>query len=238
MRPLEPAPPSGPVRSDSTSTENEDIGTLLSEMLDALSDAKADAVVVLGPSVTSDEGEREVLAYHSRTRSSEVAYASGVLAGSDDFLSWDGPLVGWQQLTATNAQSTWRQVLAEAGLDSFVRVAMELSGNRFFEIYTFTEAPIPSRAEAASLAWATMGNWPRIRRALASQRLKLSPRELECLWYVCGGYTSKAIGDKMNVTERTATFFITSLATKFGTSGRSALPQRASWLGLFDAPSN
>lgn len=206
-------------------------------MLDALSDSHAGAVVILGPSVTSDEGDRELLAAYSRTHNTNLRGAADRLAASRDFLAWDGPLVAWQQLTSASlGHDDWRNAFAECGLFSFVRVAMEVSGNRFFEVYTFTESLIANRQEAASLAWATMGNWPRIRRALATQRLKLSPRELECLWYVCGGHTAKAIGEKMSITERTATFFISSLASKFGTSGRTALPQRASWLGLFDLP--
>lgn len=206
-------------------------------MLDALSDSQADSVVILGPSVTSDEGTREVLASHSKTRGENVSLAAERLAASGDFLAWDGPLVAWQQLTSASLlRDDWRSAFADCGLVSFVRVSMELSGNRFFEIYTFTESLIANRQEAASLAWATMGNWPRIRRALAAQRLKLSPRELECLWYVCGGHTARVIGEKMSITERTASFFISSLAAKFGTSGRTALPQRASWLGLFDLP--
>ena len=127
-------------------------------------------------------------------------------------------------------------MLASSGLSSFVRVAMELPGQRCFEIYTFTEMAVTNRSEAACIAWACIGMWPRIRRALIAQRLRLSPRELQCLWHVCAGLSAKEIAEKMDVTERTASYFITQLATKFGTAGRSSLPQRAAWLGFFDAP--
>lgn len=220
----------------SANLELDDINTLLADMLDALSDAHADAVSIMGPSVRSDNGEREVLAAFSHSRSTLIPFASELLAQSNDFLAWDGPLVAWQQLTTSMEADGWRKEFSDSGLVSFVRVAIELSGNRFFEIYIFTETIISNRADAATLAWAIMGNWPRIRRALAAQRLKLSPRELECLWYVCGGYTAREIGSKMLITERTATFFINSLSLKFGIKGKNALPQRASWLGLFDLP--
>lgn len=165
-----------------------------------------------------------------------MASATTLLADSTEFMSQDWPPVAWQQLTSAESSVQWRSMLSSSGLASLVRVAMELPGQRCFEIYTFTESPVASRSDAAGVAWACMGMWPRIRRALAAQRLRLSPRELQCLWHVCAGLSAKEIGDAMNVTERTASYFITQLGAKFGTAGRSALPLRAAWLGFLDAP--
>lgn len=234
MRLSESTFPGKAVSSYSLHTDGEHVETVLGQLLEALADAKATAIIILGPSVTSNEGTREVLAVHTTNEPNAVTSAATALASSDDFLAWDGPLVAWQDLAAWSATSAWRERLSSSGWKSFVRVAMELSGNRFFEVYTFTEKAITNRVEAALLAWATSSVWPRIRRALAARRLKLSPREIECLGYVCYGLTSREISEKMNVTERTATHFITALSTKFCTSGRSALPQRASWLGLLE----
>lgn len=143
--------------------------------------------------------------------------------------------MAWQDVNLAEDESGWRRYLSRAGISSFVRVAFELSGNRFFEFFTFTKIKIQSRTQAALIAWAIYGNWPRMRRAIVAQRLRLSPREIEVLFHLCVGLTSKEIGAKIQVTERTVNHFIASLSEKFCVSGRSALPQRAFWLGFFDA---
>ena len=211
---------------------------MLDDLLDALSEEHVQAIIILGPELRTDVGRREVLAAHSRGNSDVVARAAALLAGSTDFESWDGPLVAWQQLSSANldASSGWRGLLLEQGLTSFVRVAMELQGDRHFEFYTLTTARIASRAEAATLAWAAMGSWPPIRRAIAARRLNLSRRELECLSHLCSGLSAAEVAAKMSITERTVTHHISSLARKFGTNGRSALPQLAAWLGAFETP--
>lgn len=232
----QPAPAGRPVISDSPLEDGEDVRTLLEDLLDALSEEHVKAVIILGPELRADGGRREVLASHTRNNDKLVASAAAVLASSTDFECWDGPLVAFQQLSVsvTEGASGWRTMLLDQGLTSFVRVAMELQGNRFFEFYTFTNARIATRAEASTLAWASMGAWPRIRRAIAAKRLSLSKRELECLHYLCTGLTAAEVAMRMSITERTVTHYISCLARKFGTNGRSALPQLAAWLGKFE----
>lgn len=213
----------------------ESLDLLMNEFLDALSDAHAAAIIVLGPSVTSEDGTRKVLAIHARDGIKDLGYSAELLASCGEFLSWDGPLVAWQDVHLADFESDWRHYISSAGLASFVRVAFELSGNRFFEFYTFTKVKIQSRSQAALIAWAIYGSWPRIRRAIMTRRLRLSPRELEVLFHLCVGLTSKEIGTKIQITERTVNHFIGSLSEKFCVSGRSALPQRAFWLGFLDA---
>lgn len=236
MHPQISSAPADTVTPVSVAVESEDVITLLDDLLTALADIQADGIVILGPGVTDVEGAREVLICHSHARQELTEVASSLLASSPDFLSSDWPLMAWQHLASADPSVHWRSLLASAGLSSLVRVAIELPGQRWFEIYTFTELPVTTRVEAAVVAWACMAMWPRIRRALAARRLRLSPREIQCLWHVCAGLSAKEICKKMDVTERTASYFITQLAAKFGTTGRAALPQRAAWLGLFDAP--
>ena len=130
MRPQVPADPVDPVRSDSIAAETENVITLLDDLLDALADTRAVSVAILGPCVTREDGGREVLASHSRTRPDVTEAASNLLADSTDFLSWDWPPVAWQQLASAEPSVLWRSMLSSSGLSSFVRVAMELPGQR------------------------------------------------------------------------------------------------------------
>lgn len=238
MCPDQQDPVSATVGSDSTPQNGEVLTSLLQDLVLALADEHVHGVIILGPELKVESGRREVLATHSLSGKLPLRQAADLLVTSSEFERWDGPLVAWQQLTSKphDGSGDWRNLLIQAGLVSFVRVAMELQGNRFFEVYTFTNAPITSRKDAATLAWAMMGSWPSIRRAIATQRLSLGKRELECLHHLCAGLSAAEVSARMQITERTVTHHISSLARKFGTNGRSALPQLAAWLGSFEIP--
>lgn len=215
----------------------EDVPAMLGDWLSSIADSGAKAIVILGPSVTDEIGRREVLATCSTEPMDLLSHAARVLSESADFTDW--PLVSWQDILrgesdeGLNAQG-WRAFLRNHGLISFVRVAMELPGGKAFEIYTFCAHPIRNRSEAAAFVWATMGAWPDVRRALALTRLKISDREMECLKCVVAGMSAKSIAETMGIKERTATYFVNSLADKFITTGRSTLPRKAAWLGVLD----
>lgn len=216
----------------------EDIPALLGDWLASIVDAGAKALIILGPSVIDPDGRREVLATYATESLDLLHRASLALAASTDFTEW--PLVSWQDLNRSEGTGLvsngagWRELLHADGLVSCVRVAMELPGNKAFEIFTLCSQPIRSRSEAAAVVWATMGAWPDVRRALSLSRIKLSVRERECLRCLVAGMSARGIAEAMDTSERTATYFVNSLAEKFATKGRSTLPQKAVWLGMLD----
>ena len=221
----------------------DDVPALLADWLHVVSDAGAKALVILGPSVTTEGGTREVLATYSDGPMESLLAGAYSLAASSDFLHWEGPLVVWQNVVwgsegnsqeTNNPSSSWRDHFRSEGLVSFVRVAMELPGNRAFEIYTFTNQQIRSRAEAAAFVLATLGAWPEVRRQLVTARLKLAPHQLLALRLIVAGHSARSMAEHMGITERTANYHVITLADKFCTKGRSALPVRAAWLGLLD----
>lgn len=221
----------------SDSDLDEGVPELLSNWLTSVADAGARAIVVLGPSVQDAEGSREVLVCQPVEPLDTLHLAAAELANSDDFAEW--PLVSWQNLLhrgedAQGAARGWRDLMMGDGIHSYVRVALELPGKKAFEIFTFCNRAIQSRADASSIAWAAMGAWPDVRKALAMKRLKLNSKELECLQYVCAGMSSRTIAEKMGTAERNAVYYVNKLTEKFDTKGRLTLPQKAAWLGLLD----
>lgn len=221
----------------------DDVPALLADWLHGVSDSGAKALVILGPSVTTEGGTREVLATYSDGPMDSLLAGAYALAASSDFLHWEGPLVVWQSVVwgADGADAAfakgspgWRDHFRGEGLVSFVRVAMELPGGRAFEVYTLSTQQIRSRSEAGPFVLATMGAWPEVRRQLTTVRMKLGRREVQALRLVISGHSARSIGEKMGITERTANYFVNALADKFCTKGRSALPVRAAWLGLLD----
>lgn len=215
----------------------DDVPAMLGDWLTSIAESGAKAIVILGPSVTDEWGRREVLATHSCEPMDLLHRAARELADSGDFTEW--PLVSWQDLARGDAAegvvaTGWRAFLREHGLISYVRVAMELPGNKAFEVFTFCARPIRNRNEAAAFVWATMGAWPDMRRALALTRLKLSAREMECLRCIGAGMSAKSIAEAIGITERTAIYYVNTLAEKFVTKGRSTLPRKAAWLGMLD----
>lgn len=219
------------------------VPALLTDWLHVVTDAGACALVILGPSVTDDAGKREVIVSQATRPMGSLLAGALALAASNDFLAWDGPLVVWQSIVRGAASAhedgdagplSWRSHFFDDGLVSFVRVAMELPGGKCFEIYTLTDQPIRNRAEAAPYVLAAMGSWPDVRRKLVASRLKLSNREAEALRLVLAGHSAPTIADMMGITERTAKYYVNTLAEKFRTKGRYFLPMRAAWLGLLD----
>lgn len=221
----------------SDSDLDEGVPELLSSWLTTVADAGARAIVILGPSVKDAEGKREVLVCQPVVPLDTLHLAVAELASSDDFAQW--PLVSWQNFTPRGDETLdgrrgWREMMMGDGIHSYVRVALELPGNKAFEIFTLCNRSIQSRADAGVIAWAAMGAWPAVRKALAKKRLKLSTKEQECLQYVCAGLSARSIAERMGTMERNAVYFVNKLTEKFDTKGRLSLPTKAAWLGLLD----
>lgn len=221
----------------------DDAQALLSDWLHVVREAGARALVILGPCVTHDEGQREVIATSCNATMDSLLAGALALASSGDFLHWEGPLVAWQDLVRGQSDPPtepgsgtigWRDHFRSDGIISFVRVALELPGNRFFEIYTLLDRPLRTRTDAAPHVLAALGSWPDVRRQLVSSRLALSSRETAALRLVAAGHSSRTIAELMGITERTANYFVAVLTEKFRTKGRNTLPMRAAWLGLLD----
>lgn len=219
-----------PVNFDSVGVD-----AILADWVRALHDSGVEAVVVLGPNPTGGQDERDVLAVHPP----KLLGAAEALAESRDFgASWrdsDAPLVAWQDIAkSAYAEGTgrWRRLWLAHGHQTLVRVAFSLPAGRAFECFMFSPRAFSNRSEAATLAWSAFNIWPMLRRAIAEQRVTLSPREYESLNHAFEGLTAKESALRMDCSERTVNYHLSNAMSKLKTDNKLSAVQRACWLGL------
>jgi LuxR family transcriptional regulator, quorum-sensing system regulator SolR len=206
---------------------------LLSDWVLALREFSVEAVVVLGPDPFGGPGDRHVVAVHPPL----VADAAQALAQSTDFgAPWSGsdaPLVAWQHIAKSEplSASRWRMAWLARGYQTVIRVEFTLPAGRAFECFMFSPRELHDRAEAASLAWSALNIWPMIRRAIATARSTLSPREQECLVLAFEGLTARDSAKRMGCTERTVNYHLANAMAKLKVDNKMAAIQRACWLG-------
>ncbi|MCY1563114.1 Bacterial regulatory protein, luxR family [compost metagenome] len=82
------------------------------------------------------------------------------------------------------------------------------------------------------LAWSAYNVWPMLRRAIAEQRISLSPRELESLNLAFEGLTARETAQRMDCSERTVNYHLANAMAKLQTDNKLAAVQRACWIGL------
>jgi LuxR family transcriptional regulator, quorum-sensing system regulator SolR len=217
-----------PANFDSTSLD-----AILSDWVAALREFSVEAVVVLGPDPFGGSDDRQVVAAHPPV----VAQAAQALAESTDFgAPWrdsDAPLVAWQTIGKSDPQraSRWRTLWLAHGYQTMVRVEFTLPAGRAFECFMFSPRELTDRAEAALLAWSALNIWPRVKRAIASARALLSPRERECLELAFRGLTARESAGAMQCTERTVNYHLANAMNKLKVDNKLAAIQRACWLG-------
>jgi len=210
------------------------VDAILADWVCALQEQGVDAVVVLGPVPTGTREQREVLAVHPP----RFVGAAQALAESTDFgAGWrdsDAPLVAWQDISksALEQSGRWRRLWLAHGHQTFVRVSFSLPAGRAFECFMFSPRVFSGRADAAALAWSAFNIWPMLRRAIAEQRVSLSPRELESLNLAFEGLTARETAVRMDCSERTVNYHLANAMAKLRTDNKLAAVQRACWIGL------
>jgi DNA-binding CsgD family transcriptional regulator len=218
-----------PVNFDSLNVD-----ALLADWVAALSDQGVASVVVLGPDPAGGRDDRQVLAVHPP----RLLGAAQALAESHDFgASWrdsDAPLVVWQDLAKAALGHTcrWRRLWLAHGQQTLVRVAFSLPAGRAFECFLFSPSRFADRAEAADLVWSACNIWPMLRRAIAEQRVSLSPREQQSLNFAFEGLTARESATRMECSERTVNYHLANAMAKLQTDNKLAAVQRACWIGL------
>lgn len=218
-----------PVNFDSVGVDS-----ILADWLMALREQGVEVVLVLGPDPLGPRERRELLAVHPPRM---LAPAEALAASADFGASWresDAPLVAWQDISKSAAElsSRWRRLFLAHGQQSLVRVAFPLPAGRAFECFMFSPRAYDSRLEAATLAWSVFNVWPMLKRALAEQRVSLSPRELESLNLAFEGLTARETALRMDCSERTVNYHLANAMSKLQTDNKLGAVQRACWLGL------
>ncbi len=217
-----------PVNFDSV-----DLDTVLTDWLAALREFAVEAIAILGPDPFGGQEDRHVLAVHPPSTEA----AAQALAASRDFgAPWresDAPLVAWQTLAKSDPldASPWRQLWMAHGLQTVVRVEFPLPGGRAFECFMFSPRELGHRRDAASLVWSALSVWPVVRRCIAVQRSRLSPRERECLVLAFEGLTARESAQRLNCTERTVNYHLANAMSKLRVDSKLAAIQRACWIG-------
>jgi DNA-binding CsgD family transcriptional regulator len=219
-----------PVNFDSVGVD-----AILADWVGALRDNSVDAVLVLGPNPFGDRDQREVLAVHPP----RLLGPAQALAESRDFgAGWresDAPLVAWQDISKSayaESATRWRRLWLAHGYQTLVRVAFSLPAGRAFECFMFSPRAFADRSEAAALAWSAFNLWPMLRRAIAEQRISLSPREQESLNLAFEGLTARETALRMDCSERTVNYHLANAMAKLKTDNKLAAVQRACWIGL------
>lgn len=211
------------------------VDAILTDWVGALRDNGVDAVLVLGPDPFGNRDQREVLAVHPP----RLLGPAQSLAESNDFgAGWresDAPLVAWQDIAKSAYAETatrWRRLWLAHGYQTLVRVAFSLPAGRAFECFMFSPRAFADRSEAAALAWSAFNLWPMLRRAIAEQRVSLSPREQESLNLAFEGLTARETAQRMDCSERTVNYHLANAMAKLRTDNKLAAVQRACWIGL------
>jgi DNA-binding CsgD family transcriptional regulator len=210
------------------------VDALLVDWMAGLREQGVDSVVVLGPNPMGGRDDREVLAVHPP----RLLAAAQALAASHDFgASWrdrDAPLVAWQDISPAVCDQAggWRRLWLAHGHQTLVRVAFSLPAGRAFECFMFSPRIFTDRAEADALVWSTCKTWPVLRRAIAQQRVNLSPREQQSLNFAFEGLTARESAAQMDCSERTVNYHLANAMTKLKTDNKLAAVQRACWVGL------
>lgn len=219
-----------PVNFDSVGVD-----AILADWVRALQDQGVEAVLVLGPNPMGGHDAREVLAVHPP----RLLGPAQALADSPDFgASWrdsDAPLVAWQDISKSayaEQAGRWRRLWLAHGYQTVVRVAFSLPAGRAFECFMFSPRAFADRSEAAALAWSAFNIWPMLRRAIAEQRVTLSPREHESLNLAFEGLTARETALRMDCSERTVNYHLANAMAKLKTDNKLSAVQRACWLGL------
>jgi LuxR family transcriptional regulator, quorum-sensing system regulator SolR len=213
--------------------DSSDLETVLSEWVSALRESSVEAIVVLGPDPFGTINDRQVVAIHPPV----LAAAAQALAQSEDFgARWSGtqaPMVAWQHIAKANQQagSRWRLLWMAHGFQTVVRVEFPLPAGRAFECFMFSPRELNDRAEAATLVWSALNIWPVVRRCIAAERSKLSPRERECLVLAFQGLTAKESAQELHCAERTVNYHLANAMAKLRVDSKLAAIQRACWIG-------
>jgi len=217
-----------PVNFDSVSLDG-----ILSDWIAALREFTVEAVAVLGPDPFGTRDDRHVLCVHPPP-ATDTARA---LAESADFgASWresDAPLVAWQHIARAGqlSGSRWRVLALAHGYQTMVRVEFPLPAGRAFECFMFSPRELADRAEAAAIVWSALNVWPVVKRCLAQERSRLSPRERECLMLAFNGLTARESSLRMSCTERTVNYHLANAMGKLKVENKLAAIQRACWIG-------
>lgn len=217
-----------PVNFDSVTLDG-----LLSDWVQTLREFSVEAVVVLGPNPFGAAEDRDVVAVHPPV----VADAARALAQSRDFSApWrdaDAPLVAWQHIAKSDPlrASRWRLLWLARGFQTVIRVEFSLPAGRAFECFMFSPRELHDRAEAAALVWSALNIWPQVKRAIATDRSPLSPRERECLVLAFGGLTARESAQRLSCSERTVNYHLANAMSKLKVDNKMAAIQRACWLG-------
>jgi LuxR family quorum-sensing system transcriptional regulator SolR len=217
-----------PVKSDSV-----ELDTVLRDWSRALQEQSVHAIAVLGPDPFGSRDDRDVVAVHP----APMAAAARALAASSDFGSgWrdsDAPLVAWQSLARGDGGGAgeWRSMWSSHGFQSLVRVEFPLPAERSFECFMFSPRELTGRNDAAPLVWSALNVWPLVRRCIAAERSKLSPRERECLVLAFQGLTARESSVQMQCAERTVNYHLANAMAKLKVDSKLAAIQRACWVG-------
>jgi DNA-binding CsgD family transcriptional regulator len=95
----------------------------------------------------------------------------------------------------------------------------------------FSPRQLHDRAEAAAVAWSALNIWPLVKRAIAMDRLSLTPRELECLTLAFEGLTARQSSERMGCSERTVNYHLANAMVKLKADNKLAAIQRACLFG-------
>lgn len=205
----------------------------LHDLLASVADWWVRCILVLGPSPVGANDMRQILAvYPDDYRTEARSLARSEIFGP----AWrrsESPMAAWHNFgDGDRADSDWASPWLSRGVRSMVRVDIPTALNNGFEFFALAARDVRGRGDAAQLAWAVWGVWPRIRSDVIARGYGVSAREREVLALLAQGATAQGAADQLGCTARTITYHLTNVARKLGAVNKAGAVQRACTLGL------
>ena len=152
--------------------------------------------------------------------------------------------IAWDQNTyLEHDQGEKWEHQAQFGYKAGIALALHLPGNKHFLIGINGDRPLPSKYKKLTSILADMQLFSVHAQEAAfniflpqahgfDERNILTPRELECIRWTMDGYTAADIGERLNISERTAVFHLQNAMKKLSCRSKYQAVLKAMRLGL------
>ncbi len=211
-------------------------GTAMSNWLESLADFDARAVLVLGPSASTEAHERELVAVYPETYRPAAEVLAVSRAYGAEWRQESSSLVAFKNLAGPQQDSDriWIDPWLSSGVAALVRVEISLPFDLAFEAFTMLGKTLKDRRDAAEIAWNLMSVWPGVKTDFMVNRFKISERERQILRLLAAGLTAAEVAalEAVNCSARNVTWHLTNIMLKLKADNKAEAIQRACSLGL------
>ena len=118
------------------------------------------------------------------------------------------------------------------GIQSLVRVAIPIPGQRMFECYLMS-AESPEKKQAAhALAWSALSIWTSLKEQIFQALCPLTDKELQALALTFQGLSASQVAIAMITNERLVNYYLSRAMKKLKVDSKMAAVRKMVWMGL------